>query len=572
MMNSLKNLIPFSFFIAVFFFAPAHAAAAARFFLSPSTGSFKVGDTITTSVMIDSGGQSINAAEGSVSFSSDLLTFDSVSTQGSIFTFWTSGPSGSSTVVNFGGGLSNPGYTGSSGKVVSITWKAKANGVALVSVVGTKILANDGSGTNIYGSSSGGTFTIGASSSTAKPKSTPSTSLSVKSSSHPSQDKWYNTRSVNLSWSGTSDITGYSFTFDQSSSTDPSATVSKSTSQTYENVADGVGYFHIKGKTATGFTSVIHFKIQIDTKAPDEFTTSVAQDVLTNPRPVATFEAKDSLSGIEKYEGIIDSGESFALKSGDQLPKQKPGAHTLKVKAFDKAGNTRESQANYKIEGIAPPIIIQYPTVVGLLSPIHIIGQSKPDDTIIIYLGDKEVGRFVAKDKQISVQAQATLNRVAAKSGDITWEYVYTEPLFPNTYEFKAQRIDANGAESELTPIMSVRIASNTIQIAGKIFDSKYVLFMLLIIIGLLLTFVVILLRKLHTLAVSHGPVALQSIKKQMYKVLNKTEKEIISEIDHTVPNYELSKGSVKDVKETLKKQVHETIEKEEKNIEQTDK
>jgi len=48
-------------------------ASSAGFYLNPSSGSFKVGQTVTISLMIDSGGQAINSGEGSLSFASDVL-------------------------------------------------------------------------------------------------------------------------------------------------------------------------------------------------------------------------------------------------------------------------------------------------------------------------------------------------------------------------------------------------------------------------------------------------------------------------------------------------------------------
>lgn len=155
----LISLIPLTVYLTFFSF-PSTAQAAAVFWLSPSSGSYYVGETISASIMVSTGGEGINAGQGSASFSSDILEYQSISSSGSIFTFWTAGPSGSSSSISFGGGLPTPGFSGSGGKVVTVTWKAIKAGTATVTVNGSKILANDGAGTNIYSSSSGGVFTI----------------------------------------------------------------------------------------------------------------------------------------------------------------------------------------------------------------------------------------------------------------------------------------------------------------------------------------------------------------------------------------------------------------------------
>ncbi len=227
------------------FLSIPHALAAASFYVSPSSGTYAVGTTVSANVMIDSGGDAINAGEGEVFFSSDILEYQSISTSGSIFTFWTSGPSGSSTKVSFGGGLSNPGYSGGAGKVVTITWKAKKEGIGAVTINGNKILANDGVGTNLYNTSSSAHFTISSTGTTEKPGIA---SPIVQSSTHPNQSTWYNSRSVSLSWSS-SGAKEYAYSYDRTSLTDPSGADSPTTNRTYDVASDGIWYFHVKGKT-----------------------------------------------------------------------------------------------------------------------------------------------------------------------------------------------------------------------------------------------------------------------------------------------------------------------------------
>lgn len=314
-------------------------ALAATFYLSPSSGNYKVGDTVNASVLVNSD-VAINAGEGSLSYSSDVLEYQTVSTSGSIFTFWTSGPSGSASGVNFGGGLSQPGYTGTSGKLLTVTWKAKAAGTATIGVAGSKILANDGTGANVYSASSGATFTVGA----AAVKSTKPT-VTVSSTSHSDSAKWYANRKIDLSWTGSKDVTGYIYTLDQTPDTNPNGSVIKTTTQSFDNTADGIWYFHVKGKTSTGFTDVSHFKIQIDTTAPEKFKIAFNKGTMA-----VNFAAVDTGSGIEKYEASTDGGAAFPIKDGDILPKLDVGNHSLKITAFDLAGNMTTSEGTLSVK------------------------------------------------------------------------------------------------------------------------------------------------------------------------------------------------------------------------------
>lgn len=135
---------------------------AASLSLSPSGGSYAVGKTISVRVLVGSGGQSINAVDGSISFSNDTLSLVGISKSG-IVNLWAQDPtfSNSSGTANFQGVILS-GYSGGGGTVVTLTFKAKAVGAATVSISsgGSSVLLNDGNGTNVLSGTSGANFTI----------------------------------------------------------------------------------------------------------------------------------------------------------------------------------------------------------------------------------------------------------------------------------------------------------------------------------------------------------------------------------------------------------------------------
>ena len=77
--NKIKFVIALVLIIGSIFvsLSPRAKAASASFYLSPSSGTVKVGANISASVMI-SADTAINAGEGSVMFSADTLEFVSV--------------------------------------------------------------------------------------------------------------------------------------------------------------------------------------------------------------------------------------------------------------------------------------------------------------------------------------------------------------------------------------------------------------------------------------------------------------------------------------------------------------
>jgi len=508
-------------------------AASANFSLSPSSGSVNVGDTLTASVIISTD-TPINAGEGSVIYPSDTLEFQSASGSGSIFSFWTNGPSGGATSAVFGGGLPSPGYNGGGGRVMTIVWKAKSVGSATVSIIGNKILANDGVGTNILSSSGGGSFTINVPGTpTTKKTEKAKLVMSISSTSHPDQEKWFSNKNVALAWTA-NEAKSYLIAFDQSAETVPKEQTT-ATSKTYENNADGVWYFHAQAKGDSGVGTVAHFKAQVDTTPPEPFSVIINQDFgAFDPSPTVTFEAKDATSGIDHYEAMIDGGQPFAIKSGDNLPKQKQGDHTLIVKAFDKAGNIRESKADLKIGAI---------TVVG----IKLFGHYIPFMYIIYFLLLILLILLIL-DFYLWGKMRRLMRRGA---GAIGVAYNQIRQIFWRTEKDIDKEIDGTIPSAELSKGVVLAVKKD---LKEKVHD---------------------VIEKEEEEAKSTGqnqgnpsipPVELaDKVKKE--NVLSEAEREINQEIDETITDSGVSRSGAESTRENLKKRVHETIVEEENDI-----
>lgn len=166
-------LILFVVFVCAGYF-PYQAHAQATLYISPAAGAYKVGELFSVIINANSGGHSINAASGQVNFDNHRLEISSIGFSRSIFTIWTEEPSFSNVAgsIKFSGGLPAPGFIGSSGDILRVTFKAKATGQAQIVFVSGSVLANDGNGTNILDSLKGASYNVIAS--TAPPSPTPS--------------------------------------------------------------------------------------------------------------------------------------------------------------------------------------------------------------------------------------------------------------------------------------------------------------------------------------------------------------------------------------------------------------
>jgi hypothetical protein len=143
-------------------FLAAGNAHAATLSLTPGSDTFSEGKTFTVRVVVNSSGQSINAVSGKLNFSTDTLTLTRLSKSG-IVTLWAQEPtySNASGSVSFQGVILN-GYAGSSGTILTLTFKAKAVGSASINFIPTNssVLLNDGQGTDALSGTSGALYTI----------------------------------------------------------------------------------------------------------------------------------------------------------------------------------------------------------------------------------------------------------------------------------------------------------------------------------------------------------------------------------------------------------------------------
>ncbi len=349
MEKKIQTVILFTIITGFLFgWANYSCAAGAMLYLSPEKNTYMVGEEFSVAIKIDSGATEINAAEAVLSYSSDRLSIKRISKSGSLFTLWVQEPFFSSRSITFGGGAPN-GFSGV-GKIITVVFQAKAEGTATVDFLNkTRILANDGSGTDVFAGSSGGIYIIKKDERPLPAEGEVPFSPEVYSLTHSDSEKWYSNDSPRLNWFLPSDIIEMAFTLDKN----PSVVVSDITgdlfdSKLYQDIKDGIWYFHIKFKNKYGWSDSTHYKVQTDVTPPLPFDVTVIEgEETTNLRPTLLFKAEDEDSGIDYYKIKIDSGDFQKIAVSEdnlyQIQHQELGLHLIEVKAVDKAGNSTES-------------------------------------------------------------------------------------------------------------------------------------------------------------------------------------------------------------------------------------
>ncbi|MCR4275466.1 MAG: cohesin domain-containing protein [Candidatus Wolfebacteria bacterium] len=418
-LNYTKTILLVFISFLLVFFGGVSAASAATLYFSPSSGSYTVGQNFSVSVYVSSADQAMNAASGVISFPQDKLEVTSFSKSNSIFTLWVQEPAFSNDVgtVNLEGIVLNPGFTGATGKIITVNFKAKAAGNALLNFSSGSVLANDGKGTNILTSLGNAQFNLGYAGPSVPETTTPSITLGtppapqISSPTHPDPNKWYANNNAKFMWSVPSDAVATGLLYDKYPNSQPRVVYEPAISEKeISDLKDGVYYFHVQFKNNKGWGAISHFRFQIDTQPPEPFDIKfIDGEKSSNPQPTAVFDTTDSLSGIEYYKIKIGEGDFFVIapevviKSNPYtLPLQMPGKRSILVQAYDKAGNYTVNSAEFVIKPILVPTITDYTNKITKGDPLIIRGKGVSNSTITIFLKSDEnniLSQSVESDK-----------------------------------------------------------------------------------------------------------------------------------------------------------------------------
>jgi len=154
-MEKIQKIV---FLILAILLLPAHAQAA-TLSISPTSGTFEVGDRVTARVIVSSD-LPVNAISGVVSIP-QIFVVESVSKANSILNFWVSEPNFSrgAGTLHFEG-VALGGYTQRTGTIVTFILRAEREGTGTINFQSGQVLANDGQGTNLTSGFGSSSFTV----------------------------------------------------------------------------------------------------------------------------------------------------------------------------------------------------------------------------------------------------------------------------------------------------------------------------------------------------------------------------------------------------------------------------
>ena len=148
-------------FLLLFFAFPQYSCAEATLLFTPEKDLYAVDDRFSVDVVIDTGKDAINAAEAEITFDQKTLEVEGISVEGSILTSWSTTPvfSNQSAGIRFTG-WAGKSFTGTSGHLLTIHFRARSSGLAVVQFLSGSALATDGRGSNVVTSMRNGVYTI----------------------------------------------------------------------------------------------------------------------------------------------------------------------------------------------------------------------------------------------------------------------------------------------------------------------------------------------------------------------------------------------------------------------------
>ncbi len=451
-------------------------ASAATFGLSASGESFSVGDNLTVDLDIDSQGVSVNAGQGTVRFSPDILEAESIDRSQTIFNFWLEDPEIDNNLgsISFTGG-STSGFSGVSLEVFKINFRVKGVGASSIVVSDGAVTASDGSGTNVLVGTRGIDITVAAGASLPSGQisvlppveqitrpATPAAALPARPEVivdlYPDPAAWHNASSPFLGrWELPEDITDVATLIDKNPSSNPAVSEGLFDNKTFASLDDGIWHLHVRFRNNVGWGPTAHYRIAVDTVPPAPFgILSSSGTASTNPSPTISFFASDALSGISGYSVQIDSGDYESVAgSSFTLPTLVPGTHSVRVAARDMAGNSTETFSEMEILPIESPTIDYLtPRVYVGEGGLEAAGSALPGYSVIVSLKDAE-GAEIASTVVLTDE-----------SGN--WFAQFNDPLRRGRYQIEATAKDSRGALS--LPVSSEEIRASSkpiITVAG---------------------------------------------------------------------------------------------------------
>lgn len=314
--------------------------------LSPEQRIVDLEAQIPVKIKIDTGGESINTIEVKIKFDPERVAVKDLITIASICGddyFLEKNIDNNLGQVSFACLRPSPGFSGNDGTVAEILLQPKKIGnFTLVFDEATKVLANDGLGTNVLRKYDNAHFFV-----VREDDEEELEIIEVYSPSHPNSARWYKDKMAFFFWNAEADQYVYALNQREDYQLDMSKDTLTSNNQLSKIFdKDGVYYLWVAPIVNGSIGLSTSYKIQIDSTAPSQPVIRASENIVSAGDIVRLeFASQDQGSGLQKNY-YINIDDSISLPSLAQLyvPFFEKGRHSINVRVFDQADNYSDNQ------------------------------------------------------------------------------------------------------------------------------------------------------------------------------------------------------------------------------------
>lgn len=144
----MKNIIISTYIFVGFWIIPV-SLFSAQIYVDTTSTKVVEGEEFLVSFFIDSQNEKINALEGELSYSQDILEIIDIRSGNSVINFWLEDLKNTKGKSDTFSGIIPGGYQGEKGFIFSVLYRAKMQGIANITIENGKGLRNDENGTEI---------------------------------------------------------------------------------------------------------------------------------------------------------------------------------------------------------------------------------------------------------------------------------------------------------------------------------------------------------------------------------------------------------------------------------------
>ena len=201
----------------------------------------------------------------------------------------------------------------------------------------SKVLANDGLGTNVLRSVVNGSYQIVST----NPNNDKPPTLLIFSYTHPNSERWYKNKNIHVEWQKHLEQYQLAYSIDKSPNYIPDGQlITANNFLDFQIEGDGVYYLHLSLIKSDAIVTTSHFKIQVDSTPPLIPEIKISADRVKKGDVVRfEFGGSDATSGLQKNYYVRFDGIFFPVLSELQVPFLEKGRYKVTLRVFDNANN-----------------------------------------------------------------------------------------------------------------------------------------------------------------------------------------------------------------------------------------